>query len=167
MLGVSLLASGSWYQFVSCMFTNLKFHHILYVHSKELSLQLEATAAEIMHWHVGGTLLGWFVIRHVTLLYVAIRSSTDNGHKVIPMTSNNCSNRLYAFKLHAIQLHVPKKVPHTITPPPSAWTVDTSQDGLVDSSCLRQIITYHLHVTGTICPDIYCPGLVSLKLFSV
>ena len=32
-------------------------------------------------------------------------------------------------------------IPHTITPPPPAWTIDTRQDGSMLSCCLRQILT--------------------------
>jgi len=34
-----------------------------------------------------------------------------------------------------------EKIPHTITPPPAAWSIDTIQDGSMLSGCLRQILT--------------------------
>ncbi len=34
-----------------------------------------------------------------------------------------------------------ENIPHTITPPPAAWTVETRQDGSMLSCSLRQILT--------------------------
>ncbi len=49
-----------------------------------------------------------------------------------------------AFKRCSIGTKGPKlcqeNIPHTITPPPSAWTVETRQDGSMLSCSLRQIL---------------------------
>ncbi len=50
-----------------------------------------------------------------------------------------------AFKRCSIGTKGPKvyqeNIPHTITPPPAAWTVETRQDGSMLSCSLRQILT--------------------------
>ncbi len=49
------------------------------------------------------------------------------------------------FKRCIISIKGPKvcqeNIPHTITPPPPAWTVETRQDGSMVSCSLRQILT--------------------------
>ncbi len=43
-----------------------------------------------------------------------------------------------------------ENIPHTITPSPPAWTVETRQDGSMLSCSLRQILTLHLNVAAEI-----------------
>ncbi len=54
--------------------------------------------------------------------------------------------------------------PHTITPPPAAWTVETRQDGSMLSCSLCQILTrpYECHSRNQDFPIFYGPVLVSL-----
>ncbi len=75
------------------------------------------------------------------------------------------------FKLCSIGTKGPKvcqeNIPHIITPPPPAWTIETRQDGSMLSCSLRQILTLHLNIIrlirpGKVFPIFYCPILVRL-----
>ncbi len=61
-----------------------------------------------------------------------------------------------------------ENIPHTITPPLPAWTVETKQDGSMLSCSLHQILTLlsecrsRSRDPGNIFPIFYCPILVSL-----
>ncbi len=78
------------------------------------------------------------------------------------------------FKQCSIGTKRPKvcqeNTPHTITPPPPAWTVETRQDGSMLSCSLHQILTLHLNVAAEIKTHqtrqrfsiFYCPVLVIL-----
>ncbi len=59
-----------------------------------------------------------------------------------------------AFKRCLIGTKGPKvcqeNIPHTITPQPAAWTIETRQDGSMLSCSLHQILTLHLNVAAEI-----------------
>ncbi len=64
-----------------------------------------------------------------------------------------------------------ENIPHTITPPPPAWTIKTSQDGSMLSCSLRQTMTLPSECCSrnrdssdqaTVFPIFYCPILVNL-----
>ncbi len=67
------------------------------------------------------------------------------------------------------RVSVPIPTPHTITPPPAAWTIETRRDGSMLSCSLRQILT-HLNVAAEIQTHqtrqrfsiFYCAVLLSL-----
>ncbi len=66
------------------------------------------------------------------------------SHKGMDMVSNNTQVGC-VFKRCSIGTKEPKvcqeNIPHTITPPPPAWIVETRQDGSMLSCSLRQILT--------------------------
>ncbi len=82
----------------------------------------------------------------------SIRRCVHCSHKGMDMVSNNA--RLMAFKQCSIGTKGHKlcqeNIPHTITPPAPAWTVETRQDGSMLSCSLRQILTLHLNITAEI-----------------
>ena len=78
-----------------------------------------------------------FVTWCIIMLEVSIRRWVHCGHEGM----RQYSNRLWRLS----GINGPKvcqeDIPHTITPPPPAWTVDTRQGGSMDSSCGCQILT--------------------------
>ncbi len=85
-----------------------------------------------------------FVTWYIILLEVAIRRWVHCSHKGMDMVSNNTQVAV-VFKWCSIRTKGPKtcqdNIPHTIIPPPAAWTVETRQDGSMLSCSLRQILT--------------------------
>ncbi len=75
----------------------------------------------------------------------SIRRWVHCSHKGMDMVSNNTQVGLWRFKRCSIGTKGPKvcqeNILHTITPPTSAWTVETRQDGSLLLCSLSQILT--------------------------
>ena len=94
------------------------------------------------------------LIVFVTLIYTFTNTAYTLGTffkytRLVPCWSPLCLQNSLAFK-RCIQTllnwyqgtkRVPGKHPQTITPPPPACTIDTVQNGAMDSCCLCQILT--------------------------
>ncbi len=102
--------------------------------------------SKVNSFHVQEASLRWFELCDM-VHYPAgssIRQWVHCSHKGMDMVSNNtrvgcgvwqCSIGTKGPKMYQ------ENIPHTITPPPPAWTVETRQDGSMLSWSLRQILT--------------------------